>query len=76
MFGTENRDGSLTRRRIKEGKFTMGEHAWEGPTVFIVISAKFMRAVSLGYRIASTFAVALSVHARARSTIDTVRKKE
>lgn len=50
----------------------------EGPTVFIVISAKFARAASPGCRIASTFAVAPSVNERARAraaTIDTDRKK-
>lgn len=47
----------------------------EGPTVLIVISAKFARATSPGYRIASTFAVAPSVNARAHITIDTDRKK-
>jgi len=54
----------LTRRQIKEEKFMMGERAQEGPTVFIVTSAKFARAASSGYRIASTFAVVLCARVR------------
>jgi len=42
----------------------MGERAQEGPTVFIVTSAKFARAASSGYRIASTFAVVLCARVR------------